>query len=147
MFVRFSYMSKERHSHIHLDQGRRTSLGSRGLSPGTFSNLLNGSFFQIAQKCNKNVHQKIVPPKPRRFFWGWAAPDGTKELAGKSQIDQNCKKGEFCLNVEEFHEFFNSAHLAIQREQDHSKAKVYQQWFVMFVNDGKIANVEWQITC
>ena len=53
--------------------------------------------------------------------------NGTKELAGKSRIDQNCKKVKVCLNVEEFHEFFNSAHLAIQREQDHSKAKVYQQ--------------------
>ena len=44
-------------------QGRRTNLGSRGLSPGTFWNLLNGSFFQIAQKCNKNpLQKKKVPP-------------------------------------------------------------------------------------
>ena len=43
-------------------QGRRTGLGSRGLSPGTFWELLNGPFSQIAQKCNKKSHQKIVPP-------------------------------------------------------------------------------------
>ena len=43
-------------------QGRRLSLGSLGLSPGTFSDLLNGSFSQIAQKCNKNLHQKNSTP-------------------------------------------------------------------------------------
>ena len=51
---------------IKLFQGRSPRLGSRGLSPGTFWDLLNGSFFQIAQKCNKKLHEKIVPP--------WAPP-------------------------------------------------------------------------
>ena len=51
----------------------------------------------------------------------------TKEFARKSGTDQNCKM-EVCPNMEEFHEFFNSAHVAIQNEQDHSKAKVYQEF-------------------
>ena len=49
------------------------------------------------------------------------------KLAGKSGIDQNCKM-EVCPNMEEFHEFFFSAHVAMQNEQDHSKAKVYQEF-------------------
>ena len=59
------------------NQGRRTSLGSRGLSPGTFSDLLNGSFSQIAQKCNKNALEKKVPPhSPGTFSLGASPPDG-----------------------------------------------------------------------
>ena len=49
------------------------------------------------------------------------------ELAGKSGTDQNCKI-EVCPNMEEFREFYNSAHVAIQNDQDHSKAKVYQEF-------------------
>ena len=49
------------------------------------------------------------------------------ELAGKSGIDQNCKM-EVCPNMEEFHEFFFSAHVAMKNEQDHSRAKVYQEF-------------------
>ena len=55
-----------------LDQGPRSRLGSRGLSPGTFSDLLNGSFFQIAQKCNKKSPKKMVPPlAPAHFLRLW----------------------------------------------------------------------------
>ena len=43
-------------------QGPRRRLGSRGLSPGTFWDLLNGPFFQIAQKCNKKIAQKNSTP-------------------------------------------------------------------------------------
>ena len=52
----------------YLSQGPRSRLGSRGLSPGTFSDLLNGSFFQIAQKCNKKSPKKMVPPLAPAHF-------------------------------------------------------------------------------
>ena len=55
-------------------QGPRSRLGSLGLSPGTFSDLLNGSFFQIAQKCNKKLPQKIVPPLAPAHFLGLRGP-------------------------------------------------------------------------
>ena len=51
----------------------------------------------------------------------------TKQLVGKSAINQNCEM-DVCPNIEEFHKFFNSVHLALQKEQDHSKAKVYQEF-------------------
>ena len=43
----------------------------RGLSPPpTFWDLLNRSFFQIAQKCNKKLHEKKVPLwAPSLFRW------------------------------------------------------------------------------
>ena len=55
-------------------QGRRTSLGSGGLCPGTFSDLLIGLFFQIAQKCNEYVHQKVVPPLDPALFLRLSRP-------------------------------------------------------------------------
>ena len=55
-------------------QGRRTSQGSRGLSPGTFWNLLNGSFSLIAEKGNKNSLQKKVTPLSPGTFYLAASP-------------------------------------------------------------------------
>ena len=46
-----------------------------GLSPpSTFWDLLSRSFFQIAQKRNKKLHEKNIPPEPLHFSDGSTAP-------------------------------------------------------------------------
>ena len=75
-------------------------LGSLGLSPGTFSDLLYGSFFQIAQKCNKKSPKKIVPP---------LAPAHFRRLRGP------CQK-----------RFYNSTLLKIHVDFVHKKIKKFQ---------------------
>ena len=57
-----------------FQQGPRSRLGSRGLSPGTFWDLLNGSFFQIALKCNKKSLKKIISPLAPAHFLGLRGP-------------------------------------------------------------------------
>ena len=64
-------------------QGPRSRLGSRGLSPGIFSDLLNGSFFQIAQKCNKKSLKKMVPPLAPAHFLRLRGPWKIASIASK----------------------------------------------------------------
>ena len=52
--------------------------GQPGLEPRHFLKFTKWSFFQIAQKCNKNPLQKKVPPLARHFFFGCVAPEYTR---------------------------------------------------------------------
>ena len=47
---------------------------------GAFSDLLNGSFFQIAQICNKNVYQKIIPHLALALFLRLSRPCMTSTI-------------------------------------------------------------------
>ena len=53
---------------------RHPAPGGPGLSTPTFWDLLNGSFFQIAQNCNKTLQEKKVSPELPHFWDGCGAP-------------------------------------------------------------------------
>ena len=64
------------------------------MSPGTFSNLLNVSFFQIAQKCNRNPLQKKGTPLSPGTFSLAASPLTQTPKPAKKQRKKRKRKSK-----------------------------------------------------